>query len=106
MNDISFDKDGFLTDYRCWTPELAQHLAINEHIQWSLHQQTIVNYLRIFYQTYELSPTMKVFLNYLQQQVGYASYSSLQLMDDFPGRGSPMKRLCKIAGLPKPTNCF
>lgn len=100
-------EDGYLHDYTQWTPEIALQIAKLEHIELQDKQHFLIQAIRDFYQIFELSPTMAVFLNYTQKQnQAYAHYSSLELMNDFPGRGSPMKRLCKIAGLPKPTNCF
>lgn len=101
---IDVDKDGFLRDYRQWTPQLARQLAAAEHIELSSAHWEIIDLLRQFYAEFGTSPAMRALVNYTRQHLGDDKGRSIYLLKLFPG--SPAKIGSRIAGLPKPDNCL
>lgn len=101
---VSRDKDGFLKEPGDWTPEVAITIASEQAIDLSEDHWEIINLVRNFYRTYEVSPVMRVLVKTVRKELGDEKGTSLYLMSLFPG--SPAKLAAKIAGLPKPTNCL
>ena len=101
---IATDKEGFLVDYRQWSPAVAQQLAEQQGISLSPQHWEIIDAVRAYYQCYELSPAMRPLTRYLKQHLGEQQGSSIYLLQLFPG--SPAKLASLIAGLPKPDNCL
>ena len=60
--------------------------------------------VRDFYQTYDLSPANRPLVKAVKQKLGEEKGNSIYLLTLFPE--SPAKLASKIAGLPKPANCF
>ena len=102
--NLDTDKEGFLKDLNAWTPELAEQLANVEGISLTKEHWEIINLLRDFYSTYDLSPSMRILVKTAKEKLGDDKGNSIHLMTLFPG--SPAKLASKIAGLPKPTNCL
>lgn len=101
---INVDKEGFLKNLNDWSPEVAQQIALNEGITLGQDHWEIINILRDFYSTYEVSPAMRILVKRVKETLGDTKGSSIHLLTLFPG--SPAKVASKIAGLPKPTNCL
>ncbi len=104
MSEIPLDNEGYLTQFSLWSPEMAENL----HGQsLSDAQWPIVWHARAFYEQYQLSPSMKLFLAYLlEKDPQNPPLNVLSLKKLFPGAGSPMIRIARAAGLPKPINCI
>lgn len=98
------DKEGFLQNPAQWTPEIAQLLAEAEQLELTEAHWEIIHHLRQFYETHELAPAMRIFVKSVKTELGEDKGNSIYLMQLFPG--SPAKRACRIAGLPRPTNCL
>ena len=60
--------------------------------------------VRAFYQRYEMAPAMRPLVKATKNALGEEKGRSIYLMQLFPG--SPAKRIARLAGLPKPTNCL
>jgi tRNA 2-thiouridine synthesizing protein E len=101
---IALDKDGFLLDLACWSPEVANALALNEGLQLSPEHWEIIRVLREFYDQYQLSPATRPLIKYTALKLGTGKGNSLHLNRLF--NGTPAKLAAKLAGLPKPTNCI
>jgi len=99
-----FDKEGFLTDLSSWNTEVASQIASQEAIELLDAHWEIIQLTRAFYQKYDLSPSMRVLIKHIANTLGKDKGRSIYLLKLFPG--SPAKLICKIAGLPKPTNCI
>lgn len=101
---VSFDKEGFLLDLSKWNPKIAEQIASTEKIQLHEAHWEIIYVTRKFYKNYELSPSMRALVKQVGKELGLEKARSIYLLKLFPG--SPAKIACKIAGLPKPTNCI
>tara|TARA_R110002072_G_scaffold172728_5_gene327102 strand:+ start:47476 stop:47802 length:327 start_codon:yes stop_codon:yes gene_type:complete len=102
--NINLDDQGFLLDLDDWTRELAEHIAATEGIELNSAHWEIISLLRAFYDEFEISPAMRILVKHTQKKLGDEKGNSHYLLSLFPG--SPAKIACKIAGLPKPTNCL
>ncbi len=103
MTGLALDKEGFLRDYRAWTPETAPILAETEGISLTEAHWQIIYLVRDYYQKYQISPATRVLSKLVKSELGADKASSIYLMQLFTGK--PAKILAKIAGLPKPNNC-
>lgn len=104
MQKVDVDDQGFLIDLEDWSSELAEHIALSEGIVLTPAHWEIILLLRSFYQEFEISPAMRIFVKHTKQALGPEKGNSHYLLSLFPG--SPAKIASKIAGLPKPTNCL
>ena len=106
LNDqiVELDTEGFLRNLDDWNSTVAGELARLESIQLTDDHWKIIEILRDFYLEYQLTPAMRILVKQVGLQLGKEKASSLYLLQLFPG--SPTKIACKIAGLPKPTNCL
>lgn len=107
MNDlqgVKLDSEGYLKDLGQWNQNIARALAHNENIQMTDAHWEIIQVTRDFYQQFDLSPSMRALVKHVEKTLGKEKGRSIYLLKLFPG--TPAKLVCKIAGLPKPTNCF
>ena len=101
--DVSHDEEGYLTDLSQWNPELALLIAKDENIDMTSEHWEVVNFLREYYDEYQIAPAIRVLTKALKKKLGEEKSSNKYLYDLFPY--GPAKQACKIAGLPKPTGC-
>jgi tRNA 2-thiouridine synthesizing protein E len=101
---IALDKEGFLVNLHDWNEEIANRLAQNEQIYLTTEHWEIINLVRDFYQTFQISPSMRALVKRTAQILGEEKGKSIYLLKLFPV--SPARYSCKIAGLPKPANCL
>jgi len=104
MNEFEVDKDGFLKDLSLWSPDLACSLAQQEGIELTQDHFEIIDVLREFYYEHQVAPSNRPFVKLIKTKLGADKGNSIYLMQLFPE--SPAKIAAKIAGLPKPPNCF
>lgn len=102
---VDVDGDGYLLHLADWTPEVAQQLAAGQGLTLNAEHWAVIEAIRRFYQQYQRSPTTRVLLKYLGQELGADKASSIYVMSLF-GDGTPAKTVARIAGLPKPANCI
>ena len=100
---IRTDDEGYLLNLNDWSDALALKLASKLGLALTAHHCEHLALVRDFYQTYETTPTMRLYIKFAKQQ-GLEQLDSIQMMQLFTQ--SPMRTLCKLAGLPKPTNCL
>ena len=103
--ELEVDDDGYLKHLQDWSPDIAQALAQQQQLTLTEAHWEIINAIRDFYSQYQRSPTTRVLLKYLAQQLGTQKSSSIYVMQLFGG-GTPAKSIAKLAGLPKPPNCI
>ena len=101
---LNLDKDGYLADLNDWSPTVAEALAAQDNIQLSEPHWEVIHALRAFYQTFEIAPSQRPFVKHIATTLGKEKGNSQYLMKLFPE--SPAKVAARIAGLPRPTNCF
>lgn len=106
MTDMpSRNNEGFLENAADWTPEVALVIASESGIDLSEKHWEIINMLRSFYEEHEISPpSNRLFVKAVRERFDESRGNSIYLMQLFPG--TPAKTACRIAGLPRPTNCL
>ena len=97
------DKDGYLLHLQDWNEEVAQLLAERENLFLSEEHWLVINFLRNFYQEYNIVPAMRVLVKELAKQMPAEKSNSSHLQQLFPG--GLFRQGCKLAGLPKPARC-
>jgi TusE/DsrC/DsvC family sulfur relay protein len=84
------DEEGYLVNLAEWDEEAAKHLAVDEKVELTDQHWEVINFLREYYNDYQIAPAVRVLSKYLYELFPYG----------------PAKQACKIAGLPKPTGCI
>lgn len=101
---IETDEEGFLVNLSDWTPDVAAELAKGENVEMTDQHWEVVNFLREYYDEYQIAPAVRVLTKAIGKKLGPDKGNSKYLYDLFPY--GPGKQACKIAGLPKPTGCI
>jgi tRNA 2-thiouridine synthesizing protein E len=100
---IEHDEEGYIVDLGQWSEALAKHIAEQEHLDMTPEHWEVVNFLREYYQEYQIAPAIRVLTKAIGKRLGQDKGSNKYLYELFPY--GPAKQACKIAGLPKPTGC-
>ncbi|WP_166259948.1 TusE/DsrC/DsvC family sulfur relay protein [Marinobacter salicampi] len=104
-NSAARNSEGFLESADDWTPELAIEIAAESNILLSDNHWEIIALLREFYNEHQVSPpSNRLFVKAVNMRLGEQKGNSIYLMQLFSG--TPAKTACRIAGLPRPTNCL
>lgn len=98
------DADGYLVNLEDWNAAVAEQLAAREDIQMTEAHWEIIALLREFYREFALSPAMRPLVAYTKKKLGPDKGQSLYLLSLFPPNAALVGS--KIAGLPRPANCF
>ena len=101
---VEADEEGYITDISGWSPELATLIADEENVEMSDDAWEVVNFLRSYYEEYQIAPAVRVLTKAVKKKLGAEKGNSKYLYELFPY--GPAKQACKIAGLPKPTGCI
>jgi TusE/DsrC/DsvC family sulfur relay protein len=101
---IEHDEEGYITDISTWSKELADVIAKTENIEMNDEHWEVVNFLRDYYEEYQIAPAVRVLTKAIAKKIGPDKGNSKYLYELFPY--GPAKQACKIAGLPKPTGCI
>jgi tRNA 2-thiouridine synthesizing protein E len=97
------DEEGYLTNLADWNAEVADYIAGTESIQMTEQHWEVINFLRGYFDEYQIAPAVRVLTKAIGKQLGPEKGNSQYLYELFPY--GPGKQACKIAGLPKPTGC-
>jgi tRNA 2-thiouridine synthesizing protein E len=97
------DEEGYLVNLADWNSEIGEVIAKTENIQMSDQHWEVVNFLRQYYDEYQIAPAVRVLTKAIGKTLGAEKGNSQYLYELFPY--GPAKQACKIAGLPKPTGC-
>jgi tRNA 2-thiouridine synthesizing protein E len=100
---IEVDDDGYVINLDDWTEGLAQFLADQDDIKLSEEHWEIINFLRDYYQKYQIAPMIKILVKEIGKAMGKEKGNTKYLYQLYPG--GPAKQACRYAGLPKPTGC-
>lgn len=100
---IETDEEGYLVNLSDWDEDVANKLAESEGLEMSEDRWEIVNFLREYYNEYQIAPAVRVLTKAVGKKLGKDKGTSKYLYELFPY--GPAKQACKIAGLPKPTGC-
>jgi tRNA 2-thiouridine synthesizing protein E len=83
---------------------VAGKLAEDEEIEMNDEHWEIINFLRDYYQEFQIAPAVKVLTKAIAKKNDiHKKEASVFLYELFPN--GPGLQACKIAGLPKPTGC-
>jgi tRNA 2-thiouridine synthesizing protein E len=104
MSPTAKDKEGYLKNLNDWSEVAAKEIAAAESIDLTDAHWEVITLLRDVYQEFQHSPITRVFVKLMGDRLGKDKGRSIYLMKLFPE--TPMRKACKIAGLPKPTNCM
>ena len=98
------DEEGYLIDLSAWNEQLADLIAKDEEIDMTDEHWEVVNFLREYYDEYQIAPAVRVLTKAIGKKLGKDKGNSKYLYELFPY--GPAKQACKIGGLPKPTGCI
>ena len=100
---VEHDEEGYITNLSDWTKELADVIAGVEEIDMGEEHWAVVNFLREYYDEYQIAPAVRVLIKAIKKSMGPEVGNNKYMYELFPY--GPAKQACKIAGLPKPTGC-
>jgi tRNA 2-thiouridine synthesizing protein E len=98
------DEEGYLTNLADWNQDIAGYLAQEEKVEMTESHWEVVNFLREYYDEYQIAPAVRVLTKAIAKKLGADKGNNKYLYELFPY--GPAKQACKIAGLPKPTGCI
>jgi tRNA 2-thiouridine synthesizing protein E len=100
---IEVDEEGYLINLADWSEDVANHIAQTENLSMSENHWEVVNFLRDYYEEFQIAPAVRVLTKAIGKKLGPDKGNSGYLYELFPY--GPAKQACKIGGLPKPTGC-
>lgn len=100
---IATDEEGYLENLADWNEDIAKAMAEAEDVTLSDEHWEIINFLREYYEEYQIAPAVRVLTKAVGKRLGKDKGNSKYLYSLFPY--GPGKQACKYAGLPKPTGC-
>lgn len=100
---VDHDEEGYITNLSDWSIELANEIAKTENIEMNDEHWEVVNFLREYYDEYQIAPAVRVLIKAVKKSMGPEKGNNKYMYELFPY--GPAKQACKIAGLPKPTGC-
>jgi TusE/DsrC/DsvC family sulfur relay protein len=100
---LETDEEGYLANLSDWEPEVADKMANEDGLPLSENHWEVINFLREYYQEYQIAPAVRVLTKAIGKKLGPDKGNSKYLYELFPY--GPAKQACKYAGLPKPTGC-
>jgi tRNA 2-thiouridine synthesizing protein E len=101
---IEVDREGYLINRQDWSEEVCLAMAAADHCTLSDTHWQIIHFLRQYYEDYEHSPAMRVFIKALKNVIGPEQANSQALYELFPY--GPARQATRYAGLPKPAHCI
>jgi tRNA 2-thiouridine synthesizing protein E len=97
LDNVAFDKEGFMVDPHAWTPEIANAIAESMNMKLTERHWIVINYARKEFVATGQSPT-------LRKITKSTPVDTKEIYALFPG--GPAKVAAKISGLGKPTGCI
>lgn len=97
------DEEGYLQNLSDWSEDVASFIAKQENVEMTPNHWEVVNFLRDYYNEYQIAPAIRVLTKAIGKKLGPDKGNNKYLYELFPY--GPAKQACKIAGLPKPTGC-
>ena len=98
------DEEGYLVNLADWNMDVANFIAQQESLNMTENHWEVVNFLREYYEEYQIAPAVRVLTKAIGKKFGAEKGNSQYLYELFPY--GPGKQACKVAGLPKPTGCI
>lgn len=101
---IETDEENYLVTLSDWSKEVAEIFAKEDELELTEQHWEIINYLRDYYEEYQIAPAVRVLTKAIGKKFGKDKGNSKYLYQLFPY--GPGKQACRFAGLPKPTGCI
>ena len=101
---IPLDADGYLAGLEDWSETVAEAFAAQAGIVLNATHWEVITLLREFYCDHQLVPSMRPLVKLAARRLGEDKGNSIYLLRLFPG--NPALVASRIAGLPRPENCF
>ena len=95
------DEEGYLANLNDWNKDLAEAMATEDKINLSEDHWEIINFLREYYEEYQIAPAVRVLTKAVGKKLGKEKGNSKYLYELFPY--GPGKQAWKFAGVPNPT---
>ena len=73
------DEEGYLKDIGQWTPELADLIAKSEQIEMTDDHWEVVNFLREYYEEYQIAPAVRILVKEMTKKFGKEKGDALLL---------------------------
>ena len=72
LNGVSYeaDEEGYLVDLSAWNKELAELIAQDENIEMNSDAWEVVNFLRNYYEEYQIAPAVRVLTKAVKKKLG------------------------------------
>jgi tRNA 2-thiouridine synthesizing protein E len=78
------DEEGYLINLADWNEELANEIAKQESIEMSENHWEVVNFLRKYYEEYQIAPAVRVLTKAIGKTLGPDKGNSQYLYELFP----------------------
>lgn len=101
---IALDSDGYLKQLADWDAAVAEALAQTEGVTLTPAHWEIIALVQTFYRETGLSPATRALVKLVAMRAGADKGKSIYLMKLFGGK--PALSVSRLAGLPRPANCF
>ena len=98
------DEEGYLVNLGEWDVDVANYIAGTENITMTDQHWEVVNFLREYFEEYQIAPAVRVLTKAIGKKLGPEKGTSEYLYGLYPY--GPGKQACKIAGRPKPSGCI
>lgn len=98
------DRDGYLRNLEDWNETVARQLADDAGLELTPEHWEVIRVLRDFYHQHQHAPANRALVRLVNRELGPEKGRSIYLMKLF--RSSPALLANKVAGLPRPRNCF
>jgi len=95
--NVTLDSDGYLENWKDWTPEIAEAFAAEEGIVLTERHWVVINFARDVFTKEGDAPT-------LRRITKQTDVNTKELYALFPD--GPAKKAARVAGLKKPTGCL
>jgi len=67
---VEHDEEGYITNLADWTKELADVIAEAEEIDMNEEHWAVVNFLREYYDEYQIAPAVRVLIKAIKKRDG------------------------------------
>ncbi len=104
LEPLELTDDGFLKHPDQWSEQFATARAKELGIKYNTEQVKVVASVRLFWQQSEISPANRALLKLARVALNNAELSSIDLIELFLDK--PALNCARIAGIPRPKNCF
>lgn len=95
-----FMPDGQLENLDDWSPEVCRNMAARENIALTHAHWEVINLMRRYFETYNISPIQKLLKKEIAESLGAHKATDDYLMSLFPS--GVMSQGIRLAGIPRP----